>query len=408
MKPDTNDAIEQPAAPWVRGLGVLVLAHALGVMTFAAIITMAPVIRQDLALSATQFGLLASAYAATQGIFGLPVGSVIDRIGVRRALLTANLLAGAGAVLLSSAGGFVAALLAIGVTGLAYSFVNPATSKGVFLWFPASRRGTAMGIKQAGVPLGGLLGAGLGALATSIEWRALLYFIVGSAALGAAACLWLPRGSADPAARVRFDMWSDIRAVLRDRNLNAFNLGVGFYQAGQFNFLAYITLFMREAVQASQPLAAACLGVAQATSAVGRLGWGAVSDFLFHSRRRPVLVLMGCAGMAALIMMSFVAPGWIAPAVMLTAVLGLTLPGYVALVQTIVVEAAEPRLAATAVGYNRIYASAGAIVGPPLFGATVDFTGAYAAGWLMTAAIMFAAIIFIGVFFRERSTAAMR
>ncbi len=381
---------------------MLALAHALGVMTFAGIVTMAPVIRQDLGLSATQFGLLASAYAATQGIFGLPVGSVIDRIGVRRALIAANLLAGVGAVLLSSAGGFVAALLAMGVTGLAYSFVNPATSKGVFLWFPANRRGTAMGIKQAGVPLGGLLGAGLGALATWIEWRALLYVIVGSAALGSLTCLSLPRGSTDTSARVRFDIWSDIRSVLSDRNLNVFNLGVAFYQAGQFNFLAYVTLFMREAVQASQPLAAACLGIAQAASAVGRLGWGAVSDFLFHSRRKPVLVLMAITAVMSLIVMSFLTSGAIVPAVILTAILGLTLPGYVALVQTIVVEAAEPRFAATAVGYNRIYASAGAIVGPPLFGAIIDFTGSYSGGWLMTAGVMLVATILIGVFFRER------
>jgi predicted MFS family arabinose efflux permease len=332
---------------------------------------MAPVIRQDLALSATQFGLLASAYAVTQGIFGLPVGGVIDRIGVRRALIAANLLASLGALLLGLAGGFFTAVIAMAVTGLAYSFVNPATSKGVFIWFPSQRRGTAMGVKQTGVPLGGIIGASLGALAMQIEWRTLLYVIGGSATLGAMACVWLPRGG-DATARIRFNILSDIRTILTDRNLNIFNIGVGFYQAAQFNFLAYITLFMREAVQASQPLAASCLGIAQAASAIGRLGWGAVSDFLCHGRRKPVLVTMGSVGMMSLIVLSFVSPGWVVLGMILTVVIGLTVPGYVALVQTIVVEAAQPRLAATAVGYNRIYAAAGATLGPPIFGATVD------------------------------------
>jgi predicted MFS family arabinose efflux permease len=360
MAGPNDDLSEQPVASWLRNLSVLALAHAIGVMTFTGMIAMAPVIRQDLALSATQFGLLASAYAVTQGIFGLPVGGVIDRIGVRRALIAANLLASLGALLL----------------------------------------GTAMGVKQTGVPLGGIIGASLGALAMQIEWRTLLYVIGGSATLGAMACVWLPRGG-DATARIRFNILSDIRTILTDRNLNIFNIGVGFYQAAQFNFLAYITLFMREAVQASQPLAASCLGIAQAASAIGRLGWGAVSDFLCHGRRKPVLVTMGSVGMMSLIVLSFVSPGWVVLGMILTVVIGLTVPGYVALVQTIVVEAAQPRLAATAVGYNRIYAAAGATLGPPIFGATVDLMDGYSAGWLMTGGTLLAAILLIGVLFHE-------
>lgn len=405
MSPFPQDGVtERPTALWVKGLGVLALAHAIGVMTFAGIVTMGPVIRHDLALSAMQFGLLASAYTATQGLFGLPVGGVIDRIGVRRALVVANVLVGVGALLLSLAGGFVAAVLAMGVTGLAYSFVNPATSKGVFLWFPPNRRGTAMGIKQTGVPLGGILGAALGALATQVEWRTLLYVVAAGAALAALASVSLPGGTKDTGGRARFNILTDIRAVLTDRNLNIFNLGVGFYQAGQFNFLIYITLFMREALQASQPLAAACLGMAQAASAAGRLGWGAVSDFLFRGRRKPVLVIMGSVGLGSFVLMSLITFGWdIRIAVTLAVVIGLTVPAYVALVQNIVVEAAEPRLAATAVGYNRIYAAAGATLGPPVFGATVDLTGGYFAGWLMTAGMLLAAVLLIGILFRERT-----
>ena len=115
-----------------------------------------------------------------------------------------------------------------------------------------------------------------------------------------------------------------MRAVLADRNLNVFNVGVGFYQAAQYSFLSYITLFMREAVQASQPLAAACLGIAQGASAVGRLGWGAVSDLAFGARRKPVLVLMGSAGVVSFVALAFVSPGWIVLAIALTVVIGLT------------------------------------------------------------------------------------
>ena len=52
--------------------------------------------------------------------------------------------------------GASAAAIAMGLSGLAYGFVNPATSKGVLDWIPAHRRGTAMGLKQSGVPFGGV------------------------------------------------------------------------------------------------------------------------------------------------------------------------------------------------------------------------------------------------------------
>jgi sugar phosphate permease len=158
---------------------------------------------------------------------------------------------------------------------------------------------------------------------------------------------------------------------------------------------------MREALQASQPLAAACLGIGQVASAAGRLGWGAVSDFLFHRRRKPVLILMGSIGTVSLLGMAALPTGWGVPVgVALAVFIGLAVAGYVALAQTIVVENTRPEVAATAVGYNRLFASVGASVGPPLFGAAVDLSG-YAAGWLLTAGIVLVATVLFGKWFRE-------
>jgi ACS family hexuronate transporter-like MFS transporter len=407
MTPTPQDvSAKPPVSNWTTNLGVLAAAHAVGAMTFPAVAAMAPLIRADLALSAMQVGFIVTAYSATQSIFGLPIGTVIDRIGVRRALVVANLMVAVGTLLMSFAGAFSAAVFALAVTGLGYGFVNPSTSKGVFDWFPAHRRGTAMGIKQTGVPIGGLIGAGAGAIAAFYPWRMLLHVMAGCAILSALAALLLPRGPTRDAGTLRFGVLADIRSVLADRNLNIFNLGVGIYQAGQFNFLTYITLFMREAVQASQPLAAACLGIAQVASAVGRLGWGAVSDSLFRGRRKPVLVMIGATGTVGLVIFSLLTPGWGVPlGVALTVIIGMTVPGYVALVQTIVVETAEPRLAATAVGYNRLYTAMGAALGPPIFGATVDLTRGYRFGWIVTAVIVLVATLLVGRFFRERADA---
>ena len=57
---------------------------------------------------------------------------------------------------------------------------------------------------------------------------------------------------------------------MRDRNLGLLFAAGGFYNMGQMNFFAYLTLFMREAAQASQPVAGLSLAIAQAASAVAR------------------------------------------------------------------------------------------------------------------------------------------
>ena len=50
---------------------------------------------------------------------------------------------------------FVTALLAFFAAGVGSAFPTPAGSKAVMGWFPLAQRGTAMGIRQTGIPLGG-------------------------------------------------------------------------------------------------------------------------------------------------------------------------------------------------------------------------------------------------------------
>ncbi|MGD8310622.1 MAG: MFS transporter, partial [Chromatiales bacterium] len=342
-----------------------------------------------------------------QAILGLPIGSIIDRIGVRRSLATACLLTGLGAWSMSIAGNLAAAIAAMALIGLGYAFVNPATSKGVLEWVPAKRRATGMGIKQSGVPIGGILGATIGALLVYADWRHLLYLVTAATALVLIPCLFLPAGRTAETRWSWRQMARDLRIVLLDRNLGWYNLGIGIYQVGQFSLFAYVTLFMREALQASQPLAAACLGIAQTASAAGRLSWGVLSDFAFGGRRKPVQVAVGCLAATSLVLLIVARPGWgLWLAVGLTAVAGLSVAGHVALSQTIVVENTERSLAATAIGYNRILTGLGGMIGPPLFGLTVDMTGGYRSGWLLTAAIVLAGTLIIAFRFREKAKVA--
>ena len=389
---DTAHAIRNNAL----ALAVLAAAHVIGSAAFITFATMAPFIRADLALSATGFGFQLSCYFAVQGILALPIGAIIDQIGVRIALVIANLTILLGALILAFASSQLDALLAMAVLGVGYCFVNPSTSKAVFQLIPPARRATAMGIKQSGVPVGGVLGATVGGLAGTYDWRWLMAAVGLTACAFAASALLLPRGHQGPGIRAggMRQYIVNMRAVVADRNITAFSVASGFYQSAQFNFFGYITLFAREAMLASQPLAAACLGIAQVASAFGRMSWGALSDFAFRGRRRPVLIMIASIAAVALMALAAMTENWgVIILIPITIILGLTVAGHVALIQTVVVETANPVYTATSVAYNRLFVSLGASIGPPLFGATVDATGGYGAGWLFTAGLVLVATV---------------
>jgi ACS family hexuronate transporter-like MFS transporter len=393
----------------ITRLAILTLVHAVGTLHMVSVMAMAPVIQQDLDLNVTQVGLLVTAYYGAQTVGAMPAGGMVDRLGVGWALVVAHVILIMGAISLSYATGFVHAFSSCAVIGLGYSITNPATARGVLEWFPPDRRATAMGIKQTGVPIGGVLAAGNGALVILISWHHILWIIAALTAISALFSLRLverPRWHSSGSVR---SVITNLAQVMRDRNLGMLFVAGGFYNMGQMNFFAYLTLFMREAAQASQPVAGICLAVAQAASAVGRVGWGVVSDTLFHGRRKPLVIILCAASVIFLAAMATVAPGWgVTVGIILALLLGLTIASFASLTQTLAVEVVEPRLTGSAMGYTLMGTALGGVIGPPLFGAAVDLTGEFASGWLLTAGLVFAGTVLLGFRFKEQRASKRR
>lgn len=395
--------------PWRTRLAVLTLAHVTGTLHITTLTVMAPVIKEDLALSFAQVGLLVTAYSVGQVTGSIPAGVLSDRVGVGWALVIAHLFMIAGAALLTQADGATLAMAAMLMTGWGYSIVNPATAKGVFDSFPPERRATAMGIKQTGVPIGGVTAALLGSFATADGWPLITAGVAVATVAGGLLCLAIVerpkfRRTDDPAKRT-----STLREVLGDFNFGRFVLANFLYNFGQASFFAYLTLFLRQAAHASQELASLGYGVAQIFSVAARLGWGAVSDFLFNGRRKAITLALGATAAALLTTMILVGPGWgIAFGIGLSAALGATIASYAPLMQTMATEAVQPRLTGSAIGYNMVGTSMGSIVGPPVFGAVVDLTSAFESGWLLCAGLVTLGVIVMATGFQERGGATRK
>jgi MFS family permease len=148
--------------------------------------TAGPVIRGQLHLSATQFGILASAfywvYAPTQ----LLTGWLAERFNVGRVLAIGFALWSVATILTGVAGGFAVLLGLRLLLGLGESVSFPCTGKLLAQYTTVEERGRANGIFTVGLAFGPAFGVFVGGMILAgFGWRPL--FI----SLGALSLLWL-------------------------------------------------------------------------------------------------------------------------------------------------------------------------------------------------------------------------
>ena len=265
-----------------------------------------------------------------------------------------------------------------------------------------------MGVKQTGVPIGGVLAAGTLALAVLIDWRDIMLVISMLTTAGGLLCLYLiePRDVAKADDGVeKPSILSGVIQLAKDQNFLMLATSSGIFNIGQYNFFTYLTLFMRDVALASQETASIVLGAAQAASAFGRIGWGYIADTMFQGRRKILTLLICTAASIFLALMAVVGPSWGVIIGMALAVgLGMTIAAYASVLQTVAVESVPRTQTGSAIGCIMIGTSIGAMTGPPLFGAVVDMTGRFADGWLVTAGIVAIGLCVLKFRYKERAS----
>ena len=397
--------IDTQLNPWRGRIVLLTLVHVVGTIGYTSVMTMAPVIRADLDLNATQVGSFMSAFYLALILGAIPAGVLADRLGVALSLTLASFLMAAGAVLFAAISSYVPAVLATFTMGLGYALVNPATAKGVLNWFKPKHRATAMGIKQMGVPIGGLVAAGFGAMVVFMPWRVALW-IAATASVVIGLIWWrlIQRrtiGGGGLRATLR-----ELKSVMTNGNLMKLNLASVSFNAGQQSFITYLTLFLRDVAGASQPFAALCVGFSQITGAAGRIFWAFFSDRFADGRRKGVVVGIMTTAAALVFVFTAASPSWhLAVLAILALALGGTMLAYAALLHTICAEALKQSLAGAAIGSNLFATSLGGMFGPIIFGLIVDHAGGYRAAWTATGILVLAGAMLVAFGFKEDKSA---
>ena len=104
---------------------MLMGAHVVGTVNVVSVLAMAPVIQQALDLSATEVGLLMTAYYSGQATWSLPAGAIVDRAGVGRILMMAMAGIAVGTSVVATAQGLPMLLLGMYLMGSGYSSPTP-------------------------------------------------------------------------------------------------------------------------------------------------------------------------------------------------------------------------------------------------------------------------------------------
>lgn len=390
-------APDRPHPIW-PGFGLVVAAHCLGAMNLLAVLACSPLIAAELGLSPVDIGLIASAYSAALGGLSIPAGRLADSLGVRSSLFLAAMLIAAGAWTIAASPSFGPVLAGIVLCGAGYSLVNPAAGRAVLQWYPPELRGTLMGIKQTGVPIGGAIGTVSAVLAPAVGWHTVIGGLGVVTALLGFMFVILPRDTTSASVRRRTlrEEFDAIGQLFRNPVLGRNNLASGLTNGGQFILWSYLTEFLRLGAGFGLPLANACLSILHLSSIAGRILWGWLTDRVMRRDSRIALLMLTAISVAGLLGMALVTPQNALLIVPLLAIaLGLTICSATGVQLALTLQNARPDQAGSAIGYNMLMTNLGGVVAPPAFGLVLELGGGFALAWALTALSVFLALLLL-------------
>jgi MFS family permease len=340
-------------------------------------------------LSLAAIGLLVSAPTAGLVLSLLAWGAAADRYG-ERLVLSAGLGTAATAMTGAAlAGTPVATGLWLLLAGAGSASVHAASGRLVLGWFPASRRGLAMGIRQAGQPIGvGLAALTLPRLAADGPGTAFAALAAGCAVTAVLIGVLVR----DPPRPVRTPGAPRPASPYRSPVLWRVHAASTLLVVPQFVVAAFSFDFLVRAAGWSAGAAGTLLAVTQLGGAAARLGAGAWSDRA-GSRVGPmrlvavaVAVVVGALAVVAVLTPDVLAPAAVAAAVVLAAIVTVS-PNGIAF--TSVAEQAGSAWAGRALGAHNTVQNLSATVTVPLAALLVEggpgYPAAFAVGALAAA-----------------------
>jgi sugar phosphate permease len=333
-----------------------------------------PQLSQAFDVSLATMGVVLGSMALGQMLTSYPWGTLADRFGEQLVMPVGLVGAGATLTVAAFAGTLPALVTALALTGMLGAVANTGSGRAVMGWFPARERGTALGIRQMALPLGGALAAMvLPAIVRTTSLRAAFLTLAALQLAGAfISGVWLRKPATNGAAR------SEPRVgpvPLRDRRLWRLASGSACLLAAQSAIQSFLALFLHGQYGMAPAPAAAFLAVMWLCGAAVRPLVGLWSDRTGGRVRQMRRIAL--TGAALLIATALAATVHEAPAAVVITLLvpaGIVSMSWNGLAYTAAMELAGPGRAGSALGLQTTVIAVATALMPPIFGAVVQFT----------------------------------
>ena len=396
--PPAEPAIAARAPPWRAALLAMVAVQTATAFLSRIPPTLAPALAAERGWSDSVVGYLAAFGTAGSMLFLVAGAPLMKRLGSIRSLQVGLYFGILGLTLLLPPS-VAAACLASLLIGFGYGPSSPAGNDVLHRTAPPKRRAMVFSIKQAGVPVGGVLaGVVVAPVAAAFGWRASL--VVAGLFVAAVILMAQPMRAAIDADRARdqpltpsaflspANLLSPLAALMASTPLLRLAAAGICLSLGQGIWFTYLVTYGVSVLGYDLAKAGLLFAVAQATSVFARVWLGWLADRLGSPRQ--VLAWIGVASGLTTVAWASAGPDWpYAAVVVLAAIGGVTVTSWNGVLLSEVARACPPGKVREASAGATIVVFMGYIIGPAAFAALLALAGRYEPGLAIIAAFGF-------------------
>jgi MFS family permease len=344
-----------------------------------------PLLIEAFNLDFTTAGMLMSVFAITGFVLALPAGVILQRFGAKPAGLTAMVFVAAGAVMGALAGTATLLLGSRFVEGIGMGLIAVVGPAAIAMWFPAEKRGMAMGLWATWVPVGSLAMYIIApTLATSLGWQAVWWLGAAFAVLALVlyAVFFRNPGAGEVAGSEETRASAalpSMRKAMANRHIWLLSLEFLCFNVVALGINTFYPTFLNQERGYSLTSAAFIASLVMVGTLFSAPLGGVMSDRI-GSRKK--MIAIPALALAVTLFFPFSVSGWLIPALML--IMGLVsgpIPtsSFAAVPEVM----ALPQLAGIGMAVLALGQNLGMFIGPWAFGKFVETMSWAAAGYLM-------------------------
>ncbi|OJE50230.1 MFS transporter [Bacillus luti] len=343
--------------------------------------------KEEYALTNMESGLLVSVVNVGPLFCMLFVGRLLDQYNEKLLISISSCLLGSSLLLTNIVNGFNGLLFVLLLIGIFYSVSQPGGSKVILKWFPKENRGLAMGIRQAGIPIGGVLAGVL------IPFLTIQYNV--NYAINSIACICIIGGLlffvfykepyVQEEARkehIKISFWTQLKGVICKKELYSIYITGICMISLQMVLVGHFMKFLVREQSMTSTVAGTVFSVMFFSGMIGRVILAAISDVFYKGNRRIPLFIAVCASIG-LILLLVISIHTVTSGVLygVSALLGFFSIGWFSLFIAEVAESASEELVGMTVSFALTLNQIAIIIAPVLFGYIVDQKG-YTYAWV--------------------------